>query len=86
MMQRPPCRKCLLSDDADRKAYETVADYIASLPPQRKVDDAVYQSRLLICRSCEHLHNALCVKCGCYVEVRCIKSRLTCADTPPRWQ
>lgn len=83
--QRPLCRKCLLSDEADRAAYATIFDYIASLDPERKVDDATYRRRLDACRACEHLHNALCVKCGCYVEVRCVKRGLICPDLPPRW-
>ena len=84
-MQRKPCRKCLLSDEADKAAYATIKDYIDSLDPSRKVDDATYQARLEQCRLCEHLHNALCVKCGCYVEVRCIKKLLRCPDLPARW-
>ena len=84
-MQRKPCRKCLLSDEADKAAYATIKDYIDSLDPSRKVDDATYQARLEQCRLCEHLHNALCVKCGCYVEVRCIKKLLHCPDLPARW-
>ena len=83
--KRPPCRRCLLSDDVNRAAYATIADYIASLDPERKVDEAAYARRLAACRTCEHLHNALCAKCGCYVEVRCIKRALTCPDVPPRW-
>lgn len=84
-MERKPCRKCLLSDEADKAAYATIKDYIDSLDPSRKVDDATYQSRLDHCRKCDHLHNALCVKCGCYVEVRCIKKLLHCPDLPARW-
>ena len=38
--KRPPCRRCLLSDDVNRAAYATIADYIASLDPERKVDEA----------------------------------------------
>ena len=83
---RPPCRRCLLSDDAsNRAAYATIADYIASLDPERKVDEETYARRLEACRACEHLHNALCAKCGCYVEVRCVKRALICPDVPPRW-
>lgn len=83
--QRQPCRKCLLSDEADQAAYATVKDYIDSLPPERRADEKTYRARLEVCRRCEFLHNALCVKCGCYVEVRCVKRRLTCPDVPPRW-
>ncbi len=82
---RPPCRKCLLSDEEDRRAYATIRDYIDSLDPASKVDDALYQARLMQCRACEHLRNALCLKCGCYVEVRCVKKRLSCPDVPARW-
>ena len=70
--KRPPCRRCLLSDDVNRAAYATIADYIASLDPERKVDEAAYARRLAACRTCEHLH-------------RCIKRALTCPDVPPRW-
>ena len=26
--KRPPCRRCLLSDDVNRAAYATIADYM----------------------------------------------------------
>ena len=84
--QRPPCRKCLLADDVTQAAYATIADYIQSLAPERKADAALYARRLEACRSCEHLYDAMCVKCGCFVEVRCVKKALCCPLVPPRWE
>ena len=44
--QRQPCRKCLLSDEADQAAYATVKDYIDSLPPERRTDEKTYRALL----------------------------------------
>ena len=49
--QRRPCRKCLLSDEADQAAYATVKDYIDSLPPERRTVSlycGVQRNKLLI--------------------------------------
>ncbi len=81
-----PCR-CLLREDADsRPLYRVVEDALAALPEEQRVPDAVYAERLDVCRQCDRLYSGTCALCGCYVELRCAKRRMACADTPPKWK
>lgn len=73
------CRKCLLAQ-ADVRAYETVSQYVAQIPPDQKADDATYQYRLQQCLQCSFLSGGLCTKCGCYVEMRAAFLQRSCAD------
>lgn len=66
--------------------YEDVQQFIAVLPDAQKVSQEVYNSRLAVCRACAHLSEGTCVKCGCYVEMRAIKKRMTCPDVTDRWE
>lgn len=85
MPEQRPCR-CLLMASGQEDMARLVAEYIASLPEESRVPDAVYQNRLTLCQQCEALHNGTCARCGCYVEARAAKRGLSCPDTPPRWQ
>jgi hypothetical protein len=50
------------------------------------VDDAEYQRRLAICRSCEQLvYGATCRHCGCLVPVRAKLADQPCPHVPPQW-
>ncbi|MBR3494948.1 MAG: hypothetical protein IKH38_05915 [Clostridia bacterium] len=82
-LQRKPCR-CLLAESQPDLAL-TVAEYIASLPPEFRADEAVYQARLAHCRACDQLFDGTCVLCGCYAEARAAKLRQRCPAVPPRW-
>lgn len=85
-MERPPCR-CLLREDADQQPlYRVVAEYLAALPPERRVSGEAYDRRLAVCGACEHLLGGTCALCGCYADIRCAKRKLACADVPPRWR
>lgn len=83
--QRKPCRRCLLSETDRDGAYRTVLEYIASLDESVKCSRDEYNSRLSVCKSCEHLADGMCALCGCFVEVRAIKSNQICPDLPRRW-
>lgn len=50
--------------------YETVKSYLENLDEQLKVDEQTYKDRLSRCKSCKHLISGMCLKCGCYVEIR----------------
>ena len=80
-----PCRRCLLSAVGDARLLQTVQAYIQAIPPELRTDTTHYEQRLAACQACDHLINGLCIKCGCYVELRCAKSALYCPDLPPRW-
>lgn len=73
------CKKCLLQQ-ADAQVYETVAEYVAQIPVEQKAEDALYQKRLQLCLDCSELIAGVCMKCGCYVEMRAAFKEKSCAD------
>lgn len=80
------CRKCLLRDMPEGEYFANLYQYISGIPKQEKVVDAVYEQRLSICRSCEHLLSGMCRLCGCYVELRAAMKIRACPDVPARWE
>lgn len=74
------CKKCLLFEAGEVNSYETVKDYLANLSQDLKVSDDVYEKRLEICKSCENLISGMCLKCGCYVELRAALRDKKCPD------
>ena len=83
MEEKKFCRKCLLAD-MEETDYLLQA-YIAAYPPEKRVADSVYKARLEQCRSCEHLYQGMCRKCGCFVELRAMKPHMDCPAVPPKW-
>ncbi|MCC8042753.1 MAG: DUF6171 family protein [Oscillospiraceae bacterium] len=73
-----PCKKCLLAEMGMSAEYEDVQTFISVLPEDQKVYDEVYKEQLEICKRCDSLEEGTCLECGCYVEMRAIKKRLTC--------
>ena len=53
------------------------------------VDKKIYDERIKICRSCEHLQKKLgietCNLCGCVMTVKARLKWVWCPDNPPRW-
>ena len=50
------------------------------------VDDAEYERRLAICRSCDSLHyGTTCRHCGCLVQVRAKLADQNCPGLPNKW-
>lgn len=75
---KPFCKRCLLSEYDEKFYAETVSDYIAHIPEDKKCGSEEYSRRLDICRSCDELSNGMCGECGCFVEVRAAKSHMGC--------
>lgn len=59
-------------------SFSNIAEYIAGLDVDIKADDSLYEERLSICKECEKLISGMCLKCGCYVEMRAAVTRNTC--------
>lgn len=86
-MSRPFCRRCLLEDMPDRAALaRSVRELIALLPDTLRAPEEIRRARLDVCRGCDHLTDGMCTLCGCYVELRAAKARLSCPDVPGRWK
>ena len=79
------CKKCLLSELNKDEYFKTILDYIAALPAEDKVSDAVYEERLSICKTCDALVNGMCKKCGCFVELRAAKLFMHCPNEQKLW-
>lgn len=74
------CKRCLLSEAGENKSYTTVREYLDNLDDSLKADDKTYKSRLDECKKCDFLISGMCLKCGCYVEIRAVLKDKHCAD------
>lgn len=74
------CKKCLLLEAGENKSYQTVKDYLDNLDSSLIVDDEKYNERLTQCRNCDSLISGMCLKCGCYVEIRAALNNKNCPD------
>ena len=79
------CRRCLLKDGIDAEYYQSILEYIESLPETEKADERLYSERLNRCTACDALVNGMCRLCGCFVEVRAAKLRQHCAKSAEIW-
>ena len=79
------CRKCLLRDAPEEETWKNVREYVERLPEEDRVDEQVYENRLLICRSCDQLLGGVCRKCGCFVEMRAAMKLRSCPDVSAKW-
>lgn len=72
------CKRCLLRESAEKDVYEDIRSRIDRLSESEKSDDELYSMRLGLCRECQHLISGVCMKCGCYVELRAAFKRQRC--------
>lgn len=80
------CKKCLLLEAGELSSYKTVTDYLSNLDDSLRVGDNVYDERLSCCKRCENLISGMCLKCGCYVEIRAALKGKRCPDFDnPKW-
>lgn len=74
------CKKCLLNEAGESKSLKLVEDYLNSLEQELKVTRDIYIKRLSMCKSCDNLISGMCIKCGCYVEIRAALKDKCCPD------
>lgn len=79
-----PCR-CLLKDTPEKELLRNIREYISGLDEEVKADEEVYQKRLSVCESCDKLMNGVCLKCGCYVEMRAAVKNNRCPSEKKYW-
>lgn len=75
------CKRCLLLQSGEADVYKTVKDFIENLDSELKVDESEYKERLSFCKNCDYLLSGMCLKCGCYVEIRAVLKEKSCPDT-----
>ncbi len=73
------CKKCLLLEAGEKVTYDEIMQYVASLDKNDLADEEIFIQRISLCKECENLISGMCLKCGCYVEIR---ARLKDADCP----
>ena len=73
------CKRCLLFEMADKDDVIAQVEKTRQLmAPGEKATDEEYQRRLTVCKECDKLINATCLKCGCYVEIRALSKHAGC--------
>lgn len=79
-----PC-KCLLREAGEGELADNIKEYINTLSEEIKSEDGLYRQRLSLCKSCVHLLNGTCTKCGCYVEMRAAIKTNRCPSEDKFW-
>lgn len=74
------CKKCLLLEAGEQKSFAGVKDYLDTIENSLKVNDDLYKKRLSLCKECDNLISGMCLKCGCYVEIRAALKNKACPD------
>lgn len=73
------CKRCLTRDMTDQAAYfQNMYDYIANLDETVKINQPLYEKRLMACKNCDLLNDGMCRACGCYVELRAAMKKNSC--------
>ncbi len=73
------CKRCLLFEMADKDDVIALVEKTRQLlsDDERSSDDE-YKMRLALCKKCDKLIDATCLKCGCYVEIRALSKGAHC--------
>ena len=69
-MKRRICRRCLLEQEIPEDIAEYLDRLFALIPEEERAEDSVREERVKICSSCEKRVDAVCMACGCYIELR----------------
>lgn len=73
------CKRCLTRDMTDQAAYfQNMYDHIANLDETVKINQPLYEKRLMVCKNCDLLNDGMCRACGCYVELRAAMKKNSC--------
>lgn len=78
------CKRCLLLESGEKAVFETVNAYLENLDESEKVSDEIYRERLNNCGECDSLISGMCLKCGCYVEIRAALKNKSCPNADNR--
>ncbi len=74
------CKKCLLLEAGNRGAHEKIRELIDDIDDDLRANDLLYNKRISICQNCESLISGMCLKCGCYVELRAAYKNKSCPN------
>lgn len=71
------CKKCLMREMAEADAL-MIEKYKAAIKNEDRVEEAIYEERLAVCKNCDRLNEGTCAACGCYVELRALSPVSKC--------
>lgn len=71
-------------ESAQADTFQSLQPHLEKIPPEQKADNVVYQTRLESCKQCDHLLSGVCIKCGCYVELRAAYANQKCPNVKDR--
>lgn len=74
------CKRCLLFEAGEKKSLKGIKEYLETVDDSLKVSSEVYSKRLSFCKECDYLISGMCLKCGCYCELRAALKNKACAD------
>lgn len=83
--KRPLCRRCLLEEIDVDGLYASIQKIKKNIPEENRASEKEYRHRLELCRKCDFLNSGICVKCGCYVELRAAKAKMGCPHENHFW-
>lgn len=73
------CKRCLLHEMAGKNdVIAQVEKTKELLSDDERATDKEYSERLELCKECDKLIDATCLKCGCYVEIRALSKNAHC--------
>ncbi len=78
------CKKCLLYESAEADMLDLIRTKISEMSPEDRTSDEEYNLRLEHCKACDNLISGMCMKCGCYVELRAAFKMQKCPDATHR--
>ena len=71
------CKKCFIGVQAEEYS-QMIEKSKAAVPERDRCKDHEYVRRISVCEQCEFFTAATCRACGCYVELRALKSGTHC--------
>ena len=71
------CKKCFIGVQAEEYG-EMIEKCKAAIPQRDRTEEAEYARRIGLCEECDYFHAATCRACGCYVELRAMKTGTNC--------
>jgi hypothetical protein len=78
------CKRCLLNEEAEKNVIDAINEKIKRLSDDERTDGELYEKRLELCRECDHLISGVCMKCGCYVQLRAAFKNQSCPNVKVR--
>ena len=81
------CQRCLDMRVPEGELIAFLDRYVSELPEDERTDEENYRVRLQKCADCPERYEATCRLCGCYVQARAAKKKMSCPiPGSPKWK